>query len=96
MNTSDMARGLAARRRRITALCESCGREMAGIARKRYCSDACRMRASRQRRRNDGVGVPSMASRLAAIRSSIDDSRTADATAAEIVREARTERAAAL
>jgi len=47
---SAAARLRAARRRRIAKLCEVCGTPFEGIAQRRYCSDACRMRASRARR----------------------------------------------
>lgn len=44
------ARDLAARRRRIKRSCEVCGTEFTGVATRRYCSAACRLRASRERR----------------------------------------------
>src|SRR5579871_6295427 len=43
------AQALAQQRRRVSASCEQCGREIEGIRAKRYCSSACRMRASRAR-----------------------------------------------
>jgi hypothetical protein len=48
---SDLARALAARRRRITSACRICGREYTGVVTRLYCSAACRLRASRARRR---------------------------------------------
>ena len=46
---SAAARLRAAKRRRVTKACEVCGRSFEGIAQRRYCSDACRIRASRRR-----------------------------------------------
>ena len=47
---SAAARLRAARRRRVAKACEVCGTPFKGIAQRRYCSDACRVRASRARR----------------------------------------------
>ena len=46
---SAAARLRAARRRRVAKTCEVCGAPFEGIAQRRYCSDACRVRASRAR-----------------------------------------------
>ncbi|MBI2760946.1 MAG: hypothetical protein HYX51_05920 [Chloroflexi bacterium] len=48
--TIDAARALAARRRTVTRRCEECTREITGIVTRRFCSAACRLRASRRRR----------------------------------------------
>lgn len=44
---SHAARIRASRRRRLLKHCEVCGEPFEGIAQRRYCSDRCRMRASR-------------------------------------------------
>ncbi len=49
-NAAGVARALAARRKRVTRRCEICGTEFTGVTTRRYCSAACRLRASRQRR----------------------------------------------
>jgi hypothetical protein len=58
MNTdaSQAARALAARRQRVMRRCSLCGKEFTGVATKRYCSAACRLRASRERLRTNGSG----------------------------------------
>jgi hypothetical protein len=43
------ARIRAAKRRKTTKRCAVCGTEFEGIATKRYCSDRCRVQASRER-----------------------------------------------
>src|SRR5438067_1331663 len=62
MRGTQMARALAARRRTVTKLCESCGTEIIGVVTRRFCSAACRLRAARKRR--DGGAV---SDRLAAV-----------------------------
>ena len=47
---SAAARLRAAKRRRVRKSCEVCGEPFEGIAQRRYCSDTCRVRASRRRR----------------------------------------------
>ena len=47
---SAAARIRAARRRRVAKTCEVCGAPFLGVAQRRYCSDGCRVKASRQRR----------------------------------------------
>ena len=47
---SAAARLRAAKRRRVAKTCEVCGTPFKGIAQRRFCSDACRVRASRARR----------------------------------------------
>jgi predicted nucleic acid-binding Zn ribbon protein len=59
---SAAARLRAARRRRVAKTCEVCGTPFEGVAQRRYCSDACRMRASRQRREMQGAPAPRLAS----------------------------------
>ncbi len=39
----------AAKRRQVVKACAVCGTPFVGIAQRRYCSDACRVRASRRR-----------------------------------------------
>ena len=52
---SAAARLRAAKRRRVAKTCEVCGTPFEGIAQRRYCSDACRVRASRARRGGPGT-----------------------------------------
>lgn len=53
MNEHDIlheaARLQAARRRRVTRTCDVCGKMYEGLVHRRYCSDRCRVEASRQR-----------------------------------------------
>lgn len=50
MTTAQEAgRALAAQRRRVTIKCERCGKEVSGLKTRRYCSDACRVAAARER-----------------------------------------------
>ena len=51
MDASEIARALAARRRRTERQCVVCGRTIKGVAMRRYCSDACRSKAYRRRKR---------------------------------------------
>jgi hypothetical protein len=46
IDASTLARGLAARRRRIAHVCPVCGKTFTGTVRARYCSDACSQRAT--------------------------------------------------
>jgi hypothetical protein len=46
-----LASWLARQRKQVTGQCQVCGQSLAGIERKRYCSNACRMRAYRARQR---------------------------------------------
>lgn len=58
---SAAARLRAARRRRTARQCDVCGTSFEGIAQRRYCSDACRVRAARVREAvstEDTRGVP--------------------------------------
>jgi hypothetical protein len=41
---SEAARALAGQRRRVTTICVVCGTETTGTTKRRYCSDACRVR----------------------------------------------------
>lgn len=45
---SDIGRLLAARRQHLAKTCPVCGTPFTGIAKKRYCSRACQMRAWRK------------------------------------------------
>ena len=47
---SAAAHRAAGRRRRVTKACEVCGTTFEGLSQRRYCSDRCRVRASRLRR----------------------------------------------
>jgi hypothetical protein len=46
----EAARIQAARRRRVERRCEHCGTSYEGLTHSRYCSDRCRVAASRERR----------------------------------------------
>ena len=54
-NLSEIARALAASRRRVKGACAVCGQPIEGITKRRYCSDSCRVRAAY--RRNRGIPV---------------------------------------
>ncbi len=58
--THEAGQRLARRRRQVTAACEACGAKITGLVTRRYCGNACRLRASRQRRRGslDGALPP--------------------------------------
>ncbi len=43
---------LAALRRRVTTTCVVCGNAVQGTTKRRYCSDACRVRAYRTRQQD--------------------------------------------
>jgi hypothetical protein len=45
----EAARIRAGRRRRVAKTCERCGTSFIGLAQAKYCSDACRMAAARER-----------------------------------------------
>lgn len=47
---SEAGRRFAAMRRQVTRACATCGKEITGVATRRYCSAACRVRAVRERR----------------------------------------------
>ena len=48
---AEWGRMLAAQRKPRAIACATCGREVVGTDRRRYCSDYCRVKAQRQRRR---------------------------------------------
>jgi hypothetical protein len=72
MDAEAAARTLAARRRRATRECKVCGNEFTGIATRRYCSAACRLRASRANKaRTEQMGrkpTPEVIARMEAAR----------------------------
>src|SRR5437773_488189 len=56
---AEIGRALAARRSQVAGSCESCGAEMFGSRTRRFCSNACRMRAARARdRRVEMLAAP--------------------------------------
>lgn len=57
LTTTEMARALAARRRRVESACVVCGTPITGTARRRYCSRTCEIRAYRARKRS-GEAMP--------------------------------------
>jgi hypothetical protein len=102
----EAGRRFAALRQVVTSRCEICGTEITGTLKRRYCSNKCRVKASRQRRQGEGVAVnhdvvaepmPAVSStveRLAAIRERLAGAGGGDA--AEDIRRSREERTAAL
>jgi hypothetical protein len=50
--------------RRVAKMCEVCGTPFEGIAQRRYCSDACRVKASRQRT-GAATAIPAASDRAA-------------------------------
>ena len=52
----EVGRALAALRRRVVGACVVCGTRITGAAHRRYCSDVCRARAYRQRKRDGQPG----------------------------------------
>lgn len=84
----------AAMRRRMSKVCEVCGRSFTGISQRRYCTAACRLRASSQRRLAlaslpSEEQVSPLIARLDALRA---QSRPYLGTAADLINEAREER----
>lgn len=57
MSTTEIARALAARRRRVESVCTTCGTPITGTGRRRYCSRTCEIRAYRARKRS-GEAMP--------------------------------------
>jgi hypothetical protein len=45
---TDLARALAARRRKVEGTCVVCGTQFEGTTKRRYCSNRCAKRASRR------------------------------------------------
>jgi len=97
---SAAARLRSARRRRVAKTREVCGTPFEGVAQRRFCSDACRMRASRQRRELHGAPAPRLASptqpSLAHLNRGLDLAPDDDFDSTEILRHAREERTTAL
>lgn len=50
LSRTDIARALAAMRRRVETTCPVCGKTMTGMRHRRTCSDACRSKAYRLRK----------------------------------------------
>jgi hypothetical protein len=103
----EAGRRFAALRQVVTSRCEICGDEITGTLKRRYCSNKCRVKASRQRRQGEPAGainhdvvaepmpaVSSTVERLAAIRERLAGAGGGDA--AEDIRRSREERTAAL
>lgn len=55
---SSIGKSGAAKRRTGAGVCAICGATFVGLTRRRYCSNACRLRASRQHRRAEAVEAP--------------------------------------
>jgi hypothetical protein len=94
--SSEAARALAAQRRRVDAVCEECGDKIAGVVQRRFCSNRCAARAYRRRRQDATGGGGSIVDQLNAIRAEVMGGRVAADTSADLIREAREERTAAL
>ncbi|MBI2761167.1 MAG: hypothetical protein HYX51_07060 [Chloroflexi bacterium] len=79
----------AARRQRAAKMCEVCGTRFEGLARARYCSNTCGVRAYRRRQR----ASTNLLEELAALRGRF---AADNEDAAMLIRKAREERAASL
>lgn len=51
LSKTEIARALAAMRRRVTVACAICGKTVEGAAHRKYCSDSCRVIAYQRRKR---------------------------------------------
>ena len=100
----DLARKRAAGRRRLSHVCGVCGKPFEGLARARFCSPTCRLRAHRARRQTDrskqpalaapAAEIPPLVARLDATCAAISRGRTFE-DSADVIRASREERAAA-
>ena len=55
VTASDLGRALAAQRQRVAHQCQVCGKGFTGLRQARYCSNACTLKASRERRKAQAV-----------------------------------------
>jgi len=91
-----IGRKLAALRRRVTKHCEVCGKEFTGIVTRRYCGNACRLHASRQRRsEHASERIPALVARLDATREAISKGRIFS-NSVDLIDDLRNERMAEL
>lgn len=92
---SAAARLRAAKRRQVAKTCEVCGTPFEGVAQRRFCSDACRMRASRRRREIHGAPGPRLSSPTLPSLANLT-APDHDFDSMEIIRHSREERTTAL
>jgi hypothetical protein len=96
----EAGRQIAAHRQIVTTRCEVCGKEITGTLKRRYCSNACRVRAFRQRHQpapvpaataGDADAVPALVAQLDALRAEVSRGQGFE-SAADIIRAVREER----
>lgn len=93
----EAGRRFAALREIVAIRCLVCGRETSGTKRRRYCSDACRVRASRERSQVQARTMPDSTrhnledyvSRLDRVRHAIMRGRHFEDDSTELLRTAR-------
>lgn len=56
LSKTEIARALAAMRRRVTVSCVTCGKAVEGAAHRKYCSDSCRVIAYQRRKQQRASG----------------------------------------
>lgn len=96
---TQVARAIAAQRRRIHGACAACGNGFEGLKQRKYCSAACRQRAHTWRtgrRAKSMAEIPALVARLDATRAAIMRGRSFDTDSAELIRESRKQRSAEL
>ena len=93
--STSAARELAAQRQRTIKRCEVCDKEILGVMQQRYCSNRCAARASRRRRR-ERAGAGNIVHRLNATRAEIMRGTEYPGSSADLLREARDQRASVL
>jgi len=92
-------RELAALRRKVTTTCAACGKEITGLRTRRYCNNACRLRAARRDHRAERDRRAAALRRLEALREEIAlgvPGGMFPETGAELIRAIRDERASEL
>ena len=92
---TEAARSLAARRKREARKCQTCGNEFTGVVTRRYCSAACRLRASRRRMKQQPASAANALAELAAARERFSRGQLFD-NSAEMIRQERDLRTAQL
>jgi endogenous inhibitor of DNA gyrase (YacG/DUF329 family) len=73
LDTTEIARQLAARRKPRQVICPVCGTEAVGLGRRKYCSERCAKLAWWRRHRAKGATVASEAAADAAALEAWDD-----------------------
>lgn len=91
----DLARAIAACRRRIKHTCRICSADFEGLKQRQYCSAACRQRAHymrNERKRHErakGSEVPALVERLNRTRAAIMHGRHFDVDSVQLLDEVR-------